>query len=526
MSARYTALLALATFPFLVAAQITTGGTPYSMRAGLGLHDVPTVQAARFDAAAAAADDARRQQEGKLPAYARVMPVEAGLYDAGSWTDLPNGDRLWRLRVASAGALATELYFSRFNLPANASLYVYSTDGQQVMGGFSAYNNRAEGTFTTGLLAGEASIVEYFEPAAVAGLGSLRVSGVGHAYRDVGEVTASGACEVDVNCSEGDGWEAQRDAVVRISILDQGLSFWCSGSLVNNLQQDCKPYFLTALHCGEGTSAADFNQWKFYFNYEKTGCGSGASFANHFVVGATKRGSSNDGGGDQGSDFLLLEANADSIPEDYEPYWAGWDVSGAGSTGGKCIHHPDGDRKKISTFNGTLLNSSWGGVSGTHWRVIWSATANGNGVTEGGSSGSPLFNNAKRIVGTLTGGASCCTTNGCGPGTGLTQPDFYGKMSYHWASNPGPASMRLKNFLDPQASGTLVLEGSYDPCGMYVGIRDADGPQVRLDVRPNPADGEVLVSLPMQWPMPCLKCVTWAAVCCSNKRCLPSMGHA
>lgn len=500
MNARYITLLATAALPFVAFAQITTGGLPYSLRAGLGAQEVPTVQAAAFDAVAAAADDVLRQAAGKLPAYARVLPVDAGLADAGTWTELPNGDRLWRLRVASTGALATELYFSQFHLPTNASLHVYNTGGVQVMGGFTAYNNRDDGTFTTGLIAGEASTVEYYEPAAVAGQGRIHVSGVGHAYRDVEEVTASGPCEVDVNCSEGDGWEAQRDAVVRIGILDQGVNYWCSGSLVNNLAQDCKPYFLTAMHCGETTSAADFNQWKFYFNYEKTGCGSGASFANHFVVGAIKRGSSNDGGGNQGSDFLLLEGNTDSIPADYEPYWAGWDASGTDSTGGKCIHHPDGDRKKISTFNGTAVSSTWAVVPGTHWRVTWVATANGNGVTEGGSSGSPLFNGAKRIIGTLTGGGSCCTTNGCGPGTNITAPDYFGKVSYHWASNPGTATMRLKNFLDPQSTGTLVLEGSYDPCGMYVGVQEAAGAPLRLDVRPNPADGEVLIGLPQALP--------------------------
>ncbi|MCC6841053.1 MAG: T9SS type A sorting domain-containing protein [Flavobacteriales bacterium] len=496
MIARYIHTLAMAALSIAAMAQIATDGMPYSLRAGLDDREVANVEAAPFDAVAAAADDAQRQLDGMLPAYARVLPLEAGLFDAGTWSDLPNGDRLWRLRVESKGALATELYFSEFHLPANATLHVYSPDGKQVMGGFTAYNNRDDGTFATGLLAGEASMVEYYEPAAVAGLGRVHISGVGHAYRDVDEVTASGSCEVDVNCSEGGGWEGQRDAVVRISILDQGLSYWCSGSLVNNVAQDCKPYFLTAMHCGETTSSSDFNQWKFYFNYERTGCGTGASFANHFVVGCTKRGSSNDGGGNQGSDFLLLEANTDSIPDSFNPYWAGWDASGTGGTGGKCIHHPDGDRKKISTYNGSLVSSTWGGVPGTHWRVVWSATANGHGVTEGGSSGSPIFNGAKRIVGTLTGGLSCCTTNGCGPGTSISAADYYGKMSYHWASNPGSASMRLKNFLDPQSTGTLVLEGSYDPCGMYVGVSGPAARQMHVEVRPNPADGEVFLRLP------------------------------
>jgi hypothetical protein len=210
------------------------------------------------------------------------------------------------------------------------------------------------------------------------------------------------------------------------------------------------------------------------------------------------RGSSNDNGGDSGSDFILLEASDATIPGSYYPYWAGWDATGAGSTGGVCIHHPAGDLKKISTYTGTTANSFWGGPMGTHWRVTWAATANGHGVTEGGSSGSPLFNSSKRVIGTLTGGGSCCTSGGCGPGTGPGMSDYYGKVSYHWQSNPGPASMRLKNFLDPQSTGTLSMDGSYDPCGMYVGVAENQPDLMNLTIRPNPAHDAALIALPDQ----------------------------
>mgnify|MGYP000502627315 CR=1 FL=1 len=39
---------------------------------------------------------------------------------------------------------------------------------------------------------------------------------------------------------------------------------------------------------------------------------------------------------------------------------------------------------------------------------MFEQTANGHAVTEGGSSGSPLFNQNKQIVGTLSGGSSSC----------------------------------------------------------------------------------------------------------------------
>ena len=72
-------------------------------------------------------------------------------------------------------------------------------------------------------------------------------------------------------------------------------------------------------------------------------------------------------------------------------------------------------------------------------------------MTEGGSSGYPIFDNEGRIVGSLTGGAASCTD--------LTSPDFYGKLSYHWASNGSPGGSQLKPYLDPDNLGIETLDG-------------------------------------------------------------------
>ncbi|HOU98416.1 MAG TPA: hypothetical protein PLP65_06180 [Bacteroidales bacterium] len=70
-------------------------------------------------------------------------------------------------------------------------------------------------------------------------------------------------------------------------------------------------------------------------------------------------------------------------------------------------------------------------VSATNaeWNVLYVATANGHGVVEGGSSGSPLFNQAKRVVGQLSGGNSACTN--------LSGSNLYGKFWYDWDQTPG-----------------------------------------------------------------------------------------
>ncbi len=450
---------------------------------------IPTAYAAAFDAQAVAQEDEQRARDRKLPFYGRLLDVNANLSNSGIWSTLPNGDRLWRLRVVSHAALANELYFRDFFLPNGALLYIYDDQGGQVLGGFTTYNNSASGYFSTAQIDGDECILEYLEPLAVSGEGHFTVASIGHAYRWAGSAKADD-CEVDVNCSpEGSGWDHQRDGTVRVGVVEGGGAGWCSGGLMNNVTQDCKPYFLLANHCGPNVTTTELAQWKFYFKYQRSGCGTGSASTSKVMTGCSQRGTSHDNGGDSGSDFLLMEAN-NPVPVSYTPFWLGWDATTTTHTGGRGIHHPNGDEKKISTYTGNAQNSSaWNGMS-THYRVIWTGTTNGHGVTEPGSSGSPLFDNTGHVIGTLTGGASFC--NSVQPG-GENQPDYYGRVNYHWAGNGSPATEQLKHWLDPNNTGTMVMEGSYGPCGT-LGVAD---PSLDIPtISPNPAVDHVRVELP------------------------------
>ena len=89
----------------------------------------------------------------------------------------------------------------------------------------------------------------------------------------------------------------------------------------------------------------------------------------------------------------------------------------------------------------------------SHWQVTWIQTLNGHGVTEGGSSGSPIFDNHGHIVGTLTGGNSNCGSQF------ENLPDYYGKFSYSWDQNGTDSASVLKYWLDPDNTGMMVLNG-------------------------------------------------------------------
>jgi len=128
-------------------------------------------------------------------------------------------------------------------------------------------------------------------------------------------------------------------------------------------------------------------------------------------------------------------------------------------------------------------------------------------VTEGGSSGSHLFNEEGLSIGTLSAGLSACSNGGAGAGTGPNQPDYYGKMSYHWDDNPNPADEKLELWLDPTGSGQTVLHGAYPdleadvPCGPDQACEEiADVAQLALArdfrVMPNPAQEVLHLRLP------------------------------
>ena len=90
--------------------------------------------------------------------------------------------------------------------------------------------------------------------------------------------------------------------------------------------------------------------------------------------------------------------------------------------------------------------------------MIFNKTLNGHGVTEDGSSGSPLFNENKLIVGTLTGGNSYCHDP--------ERWNLYGKMSFHWDKYSYSDSTRMDLWLDPIESGVEFLAGRFHQAQM------------------------------------------------------------
>ncbi len=470
----------------LIMAQENPSISPYSFNHTIK-GSIPTIIMPEHDFAQDIKDADEFEKKGNYPRFARSFDVNLTMLDAGIWTSLPNGDRIWRLNLKSDGALATCLFFENFFLPEGATFHVYTPDHKHVSGSYTNADNQGDELFSTEFIDGDEEIIEYFEPSSVKGQGKLKLTSLAHQYRNL---AMAADCEVNIICSEGSNWTDEKKGVVRILVKEGSQMGYCTGSLINNTALDCKRYILTAFHCGVNASTTDFNGWKFYFNFEATQCTGQADtygITNNVLTGCSKKADSDDNGGSSGSDFLLLQMSSTAHPSWWtNVYWNGWNKSSTAPPSGSInIHHPNGDNKKISTTTGASTSTSWGGsVSNTHWRVHWGGTTNGWGVTEGGSSGSPLFNTNSQIVGTLTGGGSYCNSV---QANGQNQPDAFGKLSYHWISDGTISSHQLKPWLDPTSSGVASLGGSFNPCN-GVGINEAVE-ENSISISPNPNNG-------------------------------------
>jgi len=423
-----------------------------------------TYEGQTFDHDVLIADAEARDKQGAPSTYGRITEDPLNPFTSGSWMVLSNGDRIWQLRFRSAGAQAVNVFFHQLYLPEGSSLFIYHPDRMQHEGPYTWEDISAGGLFQTAEILGDEAILEYYEPATVVSEARLEIRGFGHFFRFIhnyiDERGGSDPCQVDVNCPEGSSWTAQRNSVVRLSIPAGGSVGLCTGVLVNNTNRDCKNYILTAYHCTIDSNASDLSLMQIRFNFQRPNCGSGLPPSTQNRIGAIQRAHSNDGGGSSGSDFALLELSS-TIPSNYQPFYSGWDASGttpttSGGIRGRSIHHPSGDVKKISTTN-SIVSATWWSAINHHWRVQWMSTATNWGVTEGGSSGAPLYNNSRRIIGTLTGGGSFCNQP--------TADDYYGKMDRHWTSNPNPAGFKLKVWLDPGNTGALTMDGSFVNAG-------------------------------------------------------------
>ncbi len=365
--------------------------------------------------------------------YAISRPVDINLTERAQWQVLPDGRQVGLVRILAPTATNLSLSFSRVELPAEALIWLEAVDGtHSLRRPITAKDANGEDTYTP-LVRADEMLVTVVLPAD-SPRPVLQLSGIHVGVREFGHLPPppQGSCNVDVVCPESAGWEAEIDSA---AVYGMSGSLWCSGSMLNNTSEDQTPYFATAQHCGV-TSRND-SSVVVYWNFESEDCGdlSGGSL-DDWQMGSTWRMEY------RTSDWTLLEL--DDVPDAaFEVAYAGWDRSGTTTTSAVSIHHPGTDEKAISFENdATTVTDDYSNTpdsSGSHIRVAdWD-----DGTTEGGSSGSPLFDQNHRVIGVLTGGYAACGNN---------ESDWYGRLYRAWTGD-GSSDGRLSNWLDPSSTG-------------------------------------------------------------------------
>lgn len=435
-SAAWAACMLLA--PCLSLAQIQHGGEPLLWNQSFDV-DLNWRTFEALDVTVLEAEDAVTATMKDAPwRFGIEHQVTWDMENAGQWTE-ELGYRVWRLPIRAEGATSWSFYLSRFAVPKGGELFVWNGDRTHFMGAFNHLNVKAWEGLALSVMEGSEVVLEYREPLSIPATGEIEVGQVVQGYRSLlrreaelqaemaaGPFGNSGACNINVNCPEGDDWQVENQSV---ALIVNGGFAACSGALVNNTNNDGTPYFLTANHC-LGTP----NTWTYYFNHESATCSGSSGPTDNSISGGTLLVA------DGGSDVALIELSS-TPPSSWGVEYAGWDASSATHTSAVGIHHPSGDVKKICFENDAPYQSSTGGAQ-VWWIDAWEL-----GVTEPGSSGSPLFNQDHRIIGQLYGGAAACSgsvNNGA--------YDFYGRFDVSWG-------LGVSQYLDPNGSGVQVLDG-------------------------------------------------------------------
>ena len=387
--------------------------------------------------------------------YGHKFDVDYSITNSGTWKVLENGTSLWRLGIRSNGAHALKLEFDKYWLPKEAELYIYNYSGNMGYGPFDSSNNHFNDSFGTPLIKGDLVVIEYLQPEYVTEQPQLRIKNVVHDYTDIfhfSDVNRDRDCGENVVCESAQEFRDQANAVIYLIINE----YTCTGTLINNVNNDNTPYVLTAWHCIVGeTNLEEHNNFVFYFNHESPTCEGNSGSFEYSVTGSTLLATRNE---NVGSDFALLLMD-EPPPESWTPFYAGWSNDNEAPLISSGIHHPEDDPRKINYNDDYAWSCAWNSPN-THWCLSWD-----EGGTADGSSGSAIFNSNKQLVGNNTGSDG----PDCSPG-----PDLYGKFSLSW-NGGNNASRRLMDWLDPDNTGVVAIDGIYTNNDYDIAISNLTG---------------------------------------------------
>ena len=355
----------------------------------------------------------------------RVRAMAADAVEKGSWTALADGRFVWRLTIRSPEATELRIHFADFHVGAG-KVWVYSDGSAQPGRQFTGDGIFGDGDFWSSIVLADRVTIEYLaEDGLRHDAPPFQIAEVGHLWEATSSIVTESAaapgpklslappaaaasglgltpgreiagCHLDVACFPE--YRNVATGVARIIFAAAGGLYVCSGALVNTKSGNGTPLFLTASHCIDNEASARSVQANFF--YESESCGGGLRQVedvlggNYLVSETFSRG-----------DYSLIRLLG--LPKSPVYFFGLTTEEPAIGTKLAGIHHPQGSYKRIS-FGPRTADESIGVSSGSGVFISpadrYYQVDQREGRTEGGSSGSPLLNANKQIVGTLSSG--------------------------------------------------------------------------------------------------------------------------
>lgn len=340
------------------------------------------------------------------------------------------------LTIKAEKALNISAHFKDFNLSKKAVLSIYTEN--EITDSVTAKENNENKIWATRVYQNNILNFVLKIPKSEKGLSNFTITQIGFGYKSYGaqffgSPGASASCNINVLCSQGNGWQNERNAVALLLVADGAGT--CTGSLIMNTCNTNSPYVLTANHCLEG----NLNNWVFQYQYWSTTCTPNSGWHDDIQFNGCALRANN-----ATSDFALVQMNQTPSTGSGITY-AGWNRSAVPATNTVEIHHPASDLMKISLDANPPVAISWPGIPGlTHWRAHFQ-----QGTVQPGSSGSPLFDQNHRIIGQCHGDQNNAG-NYC-----AQQISECGRFDLSWVGG-GTNATRLSNWLDPTGTNAVT----------------------------------------------------------------------
>ena len=372
-----------------VAAKSVAAGAVASLKAGT----VPRFQIDDF-----AGQTHTLKQDGDKSALQVGEGAILGWSSADLFESQPPQDGLnvWRASITSVDASGLRLRVNLDRLHPEDEVWLLDENGDNAFGPFTLANSGANGRWLP-TTTGDSVVVELRSPRTL--LPNITLESLSHFFQS--PMTKQSDCPLSADCLEPASIQEVSSGIGRLFVTNEGgQTFLCSGALLNNpvTAEDLESYFLTADHCFQGSATTIFADGiEVVWDFRTNGCpgteppdlnGLPRSTGVAFLRNSTAL------------DGVLMELGNVPVGDRGRAY-LGWDTR-APRIGVEAvsIHHPGTAAMKASlgNVNNVNVDTRFGNDQTT---LSWD-----EGLTEGGSSGSPvMFNDGLfRVFGMLSNG--------------------------------------------------------------------------------------------------------------------------